>query len=59
MLVIYILSFQGPEGGLTFPLRGVSTRWFNELISNGRSGDIAGTFTRRSRWRRWLQSLPF
>jgi putative spermidine/putrescine transport system permease protein len=46
MLVIYILSFQGPEGGLTFPLRGVSTRWFHELISNGRSGDIAGTFTR-------------
>jgi len=26
MLVIYILSFQGPEGGLTFPLRGVSER---------------------------------
>ena len=46
MLVIYILSFQGPEGGLTFPLRGVSTRWFRELVENGRSGDIAGTFTR-------------
>jgi putative spermidine/putrescine transport system ATP-binding protein len=46
MLVIYILSFQGPEGGLTFPLRGVSTHWFSELVSNGRSGDIAGTFQR-------------
>ena len=46
MLVIYILSFQGPEGGLTFPLRGVSTHWFNELVTNGRSGDIAGTFVR-------------
>jgi len=46
MLVIYILSFQGPEGGLTFPLNGVSTHWFHELVDNGRSGDIAGTFTR-------------
>jgi putative spermidine/putrescine transport system permease protein len=46
MLVIYILSFQGPEGGLTFPLRGVSTRWFHELVANGRDGDIVGTFTR-------------
>ena len=46
MVVIYILSFQGPDGGLTFPLRGVSTKWFYELVNNGRSGDIAGTFTR-------------
>ena len=46
MLVIYVLSFQGPEGGLTFPLNGVSTHWFHELVDNGRSGDIAGTFTR-------------
>jgi putative spermidine/putrescine transport system ATP-binding protein len=46
MLVIYILSFQGPEGGLTFPLNGVSTRWFHELVQNGRSGDIPGTFSR-------------
>jgi putative spermidine/putrescine transport system permease protein len=46
MLVIYILSFQGPGGGLTFPMTGVSTRWFHELVENGRSGDIAGTFAR-------------
>ena len=32
MLVIYVLSFQGPEGGLTFPMNGFSTRWFHELI---------------------------
>ena len=24
MFAIFVLSFQGPEGGLTFPLRGVS-----------------------------------
>jgi putative spermidine/putrescine transport system permease protein len=46
MLVIYVLSFQGPEGGLTFPMSGFSTRWFHELIERGRSGDIAGTFVR-------------
>jgi ABC-type Fe3+/spermidine/putrescine transport system ATPase subunit/ABC-type spermidine/putrescine transport system permease subunit II len=46
MLVIYVLSFQGPEGGLTFPMNGFSTRWFHELVSRGRSGDIAGTFVR-------------
>ncbi len=46
MLVIYILSFQGREGGLTFPLVGFSTHWFHELVTNGRSGDIAGSFQR-------------
>jgi putative spermidine/putrescine transport system ATP-binding protein len=46
MLVIYVLSFQGPEGGLTFPMTGFSTRWFHELVERGRSGDIAGTFLR-------------
>ena len=28
MSAIYILSFQGPNGGLTFPMNGVSLRWF-------------------------------
>jgi putative spermidine/putrescine transport system permease protein len=31
MLIIVILSFQGPEGGLTFPLRGLSLHWFYKL----------------------------
>jgi putative spermidine/putrescine transport system permease protein len=31
MFVIFVLSFQGPEGGLTFPLRGVSLHWFRQL----------------------------
>jgi putative spermidine/putrescine transport system permease protein len=46
MTVIYILSFQGPNGGLTFPMNGFSTQWFHELITPGRSGDIAGAFQR-------------
>ena len=31
MFAIFVLSFQGPEGGLTFPLRGVSLHWFAKL----------------------------
>jgi putative spermidine/putrescine transport system permease protein len=46
MTVIYILSFQGPNGGLTFPMNGFSTQWFHELVEPGRSGDIAGSFQR-------------
>jgi putative spermidine/putrescine transport system permease protein len=30
-LTIFILSFQGPDGGLTFPMRGVSLHWFGVL----------------------------
>ncbi|MBS0519996.1 MAG: ABC transporter permease [Proteobacteria bacterium] len=46
MIVIYILSFQGPNGGMTFPLNGVSLHWFEALISQTRVGDIAGAFHR-------------
>jgi putative spermidine/putrescine transport system permease protein len=46
MACIYILSFQGPDGGLTFPLNGVSTRWFVALYNQERTGDIAGAFSR-------------
>lgn len=31
VLSIILLAFQGPEGGLTFPMRGVSLHWFAEL----------------------------
>jgi len=31
MITIYILAFQGPEGGLTFPMRGFSLHWFSVL----------------------------
>jgi putative spermidine/putrescine transport system permease protein len=31
MFAIFVLSFQGPEGGLTFPMRGVSLHWFAKL----------------------------
>ncbi len=47
MLVIVVLSFQGPEGGLTFPLRGLSLHWFRELAEGLGVVDI-GAALRRS-----------
>ena len=46
MSAIYILSFQGPTGGLTFPMRGASLHWFTALFEQQRTGDFAGAFTR-------------
>ncbi|MBD1548624.1 ABC transporter permease [Roseibium aggregatum] len=31
-LTIMVLSFQGPQGGLTFPMNGVSLHWFYQLF---------------------------
>jgi putative spermidine/putrescine transport system permease protein len=46
MLVIVVLSFQGPEGGLTFPLRGVSLHWFYKLAEGLGVVDIGAALTR-------------
>ena len=46
MIVIFILSFQGPEGGLTFPMRGVSLKWFGALLAQERTGDVANSLIR-------------
>lgn len=45
-ITIGILSFQGPGGGLTFPLRGVSMYWFYDLFEQQAVGDIWGSFRR-------------
>ena len=47
MVTIVVLSFQGPEGGLTFPLRGVSLHWFYKLAEGLGTVDI-GAAMRRS-----------
>jgi putative spermidine/putrescine transport system permease protein len=46
MSAIYVLSFQGPTGGLTFPMQGASLHWFHALFAQERTGDFAGAFTR-------------
>jgi putative spermidine/putrescine transport system permease protein len=46
MITIFILSFQGPEGGLTFPLKGVSLHWFYKLAEGLGVVDIAAALKR-------------
>jgi putative spermidine/putrescine transport system permease protein len=43
---IIILSFQGPNGGLTFPMNGVSLTWFSNLFEKQAVGDFGGSFSR-------------
>ena len=46
ILTIVVLSFQGPEGGLVFPMRGFSVHWFADLFRPQSIGDIWGSFAR-------------
>ena len=46
MIAIYILSFQGPDGGLTFPMNGVSLVWFGKVFSGTGIVDIGAAFKR-------------
>ena len=45
-LTIILLSFQGPEGGLTFPMNGFSFHWFEKLWEGGGYVDIGSAFRR-------------
>lgn len=46
ILTILILSFQGPNGGLTFPLNGMSFHWFIKLWEGAGVVDIWSAFRR-------------
>jgi putative spermidine/putrescine transport system permease protein len=46
MITIFVLSFQGPQGGLTFPMNGVSTHWFGKLWEGVGVVDIWRAFRR-------------
>src|SRR5260370_7448121 len=46
MLVIYILSFQGPNGGVTFPMVGTSLVWFEDILKPGQMANIPVSFGR-------------
>ncbi|MEM8959765.1 MAG: ABC transporter permease [Pseudomonadota bacterium] len=52
IITIGILSFQGPQGGLTFPMNGVSVYWFFDLFEEQAVGDIWGSF-----WRSFVLGL--
>jgi len=45
-ITIAILSFQGPQGGLTFPMNGTSLHWFRDLFEQQAVGNIWGAFRR-------------
>src|SRR5204863_447430 len=47
VITIFVLSFQGPDGGLTFPMQGMSTHWYGELWKGLGVVDI-GAALRRS-----------
>src|SRR2546421_9223827 len=46
MVAIYVLSFQGPQGGLTFPMNGVSTFWLAKLFQGTGIVDLGAAFRR-------------
>ena len=41
VITILILSFQGPQGGLTFPMNGFSVHWFEQLWQGAGLVDIS------------------
>ena len=46
MVVIYVLSFQGPDGGVTFPMVGTSVSWFLDILQPGQMANIPVSFSR-------------
>ncbi len=46
MFAIFVLSFQGPEGGLTFPMNGVSLHWFRKVFEGNGVVNIGAAFKR-------------
>jgi len=46
MAVIYVLSFQGENGGVTFPMTGFSLTWFADIFRPGQMANIPVSFTR-------------
>src|ERR1700741_4106528 len=45
-LVIYALSFQGPNGGVTFPIVEPSLEWFRDVWRPGQMANIPVSFWR-------------
>ncbi len=45
-ITILVLSFQDADGGLTFPMHGVSVHWFASLFEQQKVGDFGGSLAR-------------
>ncbi|MFN0303758.1 MAG: ABC transporter permease [Burkholderiales bacterium] len=46
MFAMFVLSFQGPRGGTSFPMRGWSLHWWNQLLEPSTVGDMQGAMGR-------------
>ena len=46
MVVIYVLSFQGENGGVTFPMTGFSLVWFADIVKPGQMANVPDSFGR-------------
>src|ERR1700684_4631172 len=46
MFAMFTLSFQGPRGGVTFPMRGLSVFWWEKLPGPSAVGDIKSSLVR-------------
>ncbi len=46
MFAMFTLSFQGPRGGVTFPLRGLSFFWWEKLTGPSVVGDLKSSLVR-------------
>ena len=46
MIAMFILSFQGPKGGVSFPMQGLSLYWWEALIQPSAVGDLKGAMLR-------------
>lgn len=46
MITIFMLSLQGPEGTLTFPMRGFSFYWLGQVFQEQRVGSFVTAFQR-------------
>ena len=46
MFAMFVLSFQGPRGGVTFPMRGLSFFWWAKLTGPSTVGDLKASLGR-------------
>ena len=46
MITIFMLSLQGPDGTLTFPMRGFSFYWLGQVFQEQRVGNFVDAFQR-------------
>jgi putative spermidine/putrescine transport system permease protein len=46
MFAMFVLSFQGPRGGVTFPMRGISLHWWQALLQPSIVGDLRSALAR-------------